>query len=211
MASKLHLWQIDAFAEKPFEGNPAAMVPLERWPDDALLQAIAAENNLAETAYFVEQGPGRYRLRWFTPTVEVPLCGHATLASSWLIFNLLAPSLDRVAFETHSGVLDVVRGEGGTITMSLPADTVHAHPDATALAGMIGRALGTAVPTAVYQGKNVLAVFANPADVRRIGGAGDIARVLDADYGLIVTAPGDEGFDFVSRFSRRITAFRKIR
>src|SRR5262249_8335599 len=107
---KLKLWQIDAFAEKPFEGNPAVVVPLDAWLADARMQAIAAENNVAETAFFVRQGDGRYGLRWFTPTVEVPLCGHATLASSWLIFSELAPDLQSIAFETKSGTLNVKRG-----------------------------------------------------------------------------------------------------
>ena len=86
---RLKLWQVDAFATRPLQGNPAAIVPLESWLDARLMQAIAAENNLAETAFFVKRHPGRYDLRWFTPTSEVELCGHATLASAWVIFNYL--------------------------------------------------------------------------------------------------------------------------
>ena len=86
-AMTLKLWQVDAFASKVLEGNPAAIVPLERWLDDALMQRIAGENNLAETAFFVKTAPGRYDLRWFTPNAEVDLCGHATLASAWVIFD----------------------------------------------------------------------------------------------------------------------------
>jgi len=92
----LKLWQIDAFAAKPFEGNPAAIVPLEAWIDAVLMQKIANENNLAETAFFVRTGAGTYDLRWFTPEGEVDLCGHATLASAWLIFEKLDPSLNSV-------------------------------------------------------------------------------------------------------------------
>src|ERR1700743_1696229 len=99
----LKLWQIDAFAERALEGNPAAIVPLDAWLDDGLMQKIAGENNLAETAFFVRRGAGRYDLRWFTPESEVDLCGHATLASAWLIFSALAPSLDAIDFETRSG------------------------------------------------------------------------------------------------------------
>src|ERR1700742_809219 len=99
----MRLWQIDAFANKPLEGNPAAVVPLDSWLDDKLMLAIANENNLAETAYFVRRAPGRYDLRWFTPESEVDLCGHATLASAWLIFTTLDPELASVDFETRSG------------------------------------------------------------------------------------------------------------
>src|SRR5690348_7330164 len=107
---KLNLWQVDAFGAKPLEGNPAAIVPLERWLDDGLMQRIANENNLAETAFFVRSGPGKYDLRWFTPEGEVELCGHATLASAWLIFDRLDAELKSVAFETKSGTLKVDRG-----------------------------------------------------------------------------------------------------
>src|SRR5215475_13707215 len=99
---KLSLWQIDAFAERPFSGNPAAIVPLAQWLPDATMQAIANENNLAETAFFVEREPGFYDLRWFTPTAEVELCGHATLASAWVLFRELAPGLDTVRSSTRS-------------------------------------------------------------------------------------------------------------
>src|SRR5271163_204591 len=106
----LKLWQIDAFASKPLEGNPAAIVPLEKFLDAALMQKIANENNLAETAYLVKTAPGKYDLRWFTPESEVDLCGHATLASAWLIFEQLDPELKSVSFETRSGTLTVTRG-----------------------------------------------------------------------------------------------------
>ena len=120
----LKLWQIDAFAARPLEGNPAAVVPLERWLDDALMQRIANENNLAETAFFVATGEGRYHLRWFTPESEVELCGHATLASAWLLFDRLAPALKSIAFETRSGTLTVDRGRDGQHIMSLPSDVI---------------------------------------------------------------------------------------
>ena len=99
---KLKLWQIDAFANKPLEGNPAAVVPLEAWIDAGLMQKIATENNLSETAFFVKSGPGRYDLRWFTPAAEVELCGHATLASAWLVFETLDRELNFVSFQTRS-------------------------------------------------------------------------------------------------------------
>jgi PhzF family phenazine biosynthesis protein len=102
-AMKLKIWQVDAFAQKPLEGNPAPLVPLDAFLDTALMQRIANENNVAETAYFVRKSPGKYHLRWFTPSVEVPLCGHATMASAWLILGTLEPDLQQVSFETKSG------------------------------------------------------------------------------------------------------------
>src|SRR5471030_2543140 len=115
---KLKIWQVDAFASKPLEGNPAAIVPLESWLDADLMQAIAAENNVAETAFFVKTGAGAYDLRWFAPSSEVQLCGHATLASAWVIFNKLGDALKEVRFQTRSGELVVTRGDGGNV-MSL--------------------------------------------------------------------------------------------
>ena len=112
-AMKLSLYQVDAFASRVFAGNPAAVVPLERWLPDGVLQAIAAENNLSETAFFVGAG-GEYEIRWMTPTAEVDLCGHATLASAWVVFNLLEPGRRAVAFRSKSGELRVGRdGERG--------------------------------------------------------------------------------------------------
>ena len=119
---KIDLYQVDAFASKPFEGNPAAVCPLEAWLDDTLLQAIAAENNLSETAFFVPTEAG-YHLRWFTPSVEVDLCGHATLAAAWVVFHALGVVAEAVAFETRSGVL-TVRREGDALAMDFPAKTL---------------------------------------------------------------------------------------
>src|SRR4051794_22452377 len=112
---KLGLWQVGAFAAGAVAGNPAAILPLEEWLPVATLQAIANENNLSETAYLVPQGPGRYELRWFTPQAEVALCGHATLATGWVVLNELERGLDVVRFTTQSGELTVERGEGGLL------------------------------------------------------------------------------------------------
>ena len=196
---KLGLWQIDAFAEKPLEGNPAAVVPLDAWLDKDLMQRIANENNLAETAYFVREAPGRYGLRWFTPAVEVPLCGHATLASAWLLFTVLAPELTAIDFETLSGTLHVVRGSDGRHQISLPSDFVKPL-DVAGLAKKIGETLHTKAPSALYIGRNLFAVFDDAKDVRAIPGPGNIQNLLDPALGLIATAPGDEGFDFISRY-----------
>src|SRR5882757_11395029 len=110
---KLKMWQVDAFASKPLEGNPAAIVPLESWLEAKTMQAIAAENNVAETAFFVKTGTGTYDLRWFAPSREVDLCGHATLASAWILFNKTDTGLNQVRFNTRSGELVVTRGKNG--------------------------------------------------------------------------------------------------
>jgi PhzF family phenazine biosynthesis protein len=197
---QLNLWQIDAFAEKPLEGNPAAVVPLDAWLETPVMQAIANENNVAETAFFVAEAPGRYALRWFTPTVEIDLCGHATLASGWLIFSELAPQLQTIAFGTRSGTLTVKRGGDGRHAISLPSDIVKPFEAPAKLAREIGDALHTSVPHTLLKGRNLFAVFDDAKAVRAIPGPGDIQRLLPTDLGLIATAPGDEGFDCISRY-----------
>jgi PhzF family phenazine biosynthesis protein len=116
---RIPLYQIDAFTGRVFAGNPAAVCPLEEWLDAATMQAIAAENNLSETAFFVRGGEG-YGLRWFTPTLEVDLCGHATLASAFVVFEFLDRAAEAVRFETRSGEL-VVRRKEGLLAMDFPA------------------------------------------------------------------------------------------
>src|SRR3569623_2072688 len=147
------LWQIAAFAERPLEGNPAAIVPLEAKPDAGLMQKIANENNLAETAFFVRTGHGKYDLRWFTPESEVDLCGHATLASAWLIFEELDPELTQVCFHTRSGLLIVDRGREGRHTMSLPSDAVAAFDAPAGFAERVGEALGAPPPETLLRGR----------------------------------------------------------
>jgi PhzF family phenazine biosynthesis protein len=195
----LKLWQVDAFAAKVLEGNPAAIVPLDRFPSDELMQKIANENNLAETAFLVKRSPAHYDLRWFTPEAEVDLCGHATLASAWLVFAELEPATNRVDFETRSGTLTVDRGRDGNHVMSMPSDPVVAF-DGPAKA--IGDALGTTPPAQLLKGRYVVAVWDDAASIRGMKGCGNIASVLRplGLWGCIVTAPGDEGYDFVSRF-----------
>lgn len=195
---KLDLFQVDAFAAKPFEGNPAAVVPLESWLSEDEMLAIAAENNLAETAFFVPEGEG-YGLRWFTPTVEVDLCGHATLATAHVILTKLKPDLPDVKFETRSGMLTVSRGEGGRLRMDFPARASKPMAEPRELGAFLG-----ARPRVVLNGTNLIAVYDAAKDV---AGLRPDFRAL-ANYtgprnqGVIATAPGDEGsgFDFVSRF-----------
>jgi PhzF family phenazine biosynthesis protein len=187
---RLTLYQVDAFASRVFAGNPAAVVPLERWLPDATMQAIANENNLSETAFFVPRGDD-FDLRWFTPAVEVDLCGHATLASAWVVFERLQPRRTAVRFHTRSGPLAVERA-GGLLAMDLPAAQVRPlAPDPR-----YGEALGRA-PLELHRGAFPLAVFARESDVRAL--APDFARVAKLDGVLVIaTAPGDE-VDFVSR------------
>src|SRR6201996_4261060 len=150
---KLNIWQVDAFAAKPLEGNPAAIVPLDTFLDTDLMQRIAGENNVAETAYFVRKAPGQYDLRWFTPSVEVPLCGHATMASAWLIFDTLEPELKQVSFSTKSGTLTVDRGADGKHVMSLPSDTLKPYAPSPDFAQRIGDALGVPPSVETFIGK----------------------------------------------------------
>lgn len=189
----IRLFQIDAFAEKAFTGNPAAVCPLEAWPDDALMLAIAGENNLSETAFMVG-GDGQYHLRWFTPACEVNLCGHATLAAAFVVFTRLEPGGERVRFETRSGPL-AVRREGERLVMDFPALSFRPRvvPDG------LERALG-ARPMEVYESReDWMAVLADADAVRAL--APDPARLSAFPFrGLIVTAKGGGDVDFVSRF-----------
>ncbi len=200
---KLKLWQVDAFATRVFAGNPAAVVPLDAWLPDATMQALALENNLSETAFFVPRGEGRYDLRWFTPLAEVPLCGHATLATAWVVLNELAPFLPSVSFQTKSGELSVARGEGGLLRMALPADTNAPFPAPPGFADQMGRALGIIAPDEIHMGRYLFGVWKDASVIRRIQ-LGDIAPVVNptGKWGLIATAGGASAapYDFISRF-----------
>lgn len=199
----LKQWVIDAFADAPFEGNPAAVVPLRAWLDEALMQKIAAENNLSETAFFVETAPGRYGLRWFTPAMEVDLCGHATLASAHVLFNHVAPSLESVTFDTRSGPLTVTRGADDLMTMDFPAIAAAVPADAAAIGAKAAAILKSPVPSEVFTAPDLMLVFQDAAAVRALtpqGGLGALLTELGM-RGMIATAPSDDDrYDFVSRF-----------
>jgi len=187
------IFQVDAFTSRRFAGNPAAVMPMERFLDDAVLQAIAAENNLAETAFLVRDD-GDYRLRWFTPTTEVPLCGHATLASAAVVMERLEPGRRRVVFHSASGPLTVNRTDSGYI-MDFP--TRPSEPTATPPG--LSDALGVVPIEVVADAFNYLALLEDAQVVREL--APDIAAIARIDRdGVIVTAPGDNGYDFVSRY-----------
>lgn len=188
---RIPLYQVDAFADRVFAGNPAAVCPLERWPDDGVLQAIAAENNLAETAFFhpAEESP---LLRWFTPLTEVDLCGHATLAAGYVLFQHLQPGREAVTFQSRSGPLTVTRS-GELLTLDFPALTLSDPLPVEAVAAALQSS-----PLEVRRGMDLLAVFASEAEVRALQPDMERVRALDC-RGVIATAPGDEA-DFVSRF-----------
>ena len=186
----LPLYQVDAFTSKVFGGNPAAVVPLSSWPDDALLQAIAMENNLSETAYFVRQG-NDYALRWFTPAVEVDLCGHATMATAYVIFHHIEPARHEVAFHTRSGELLVTR-IGDRLLMDFPSQP----PQPCACPADLQRGLGKQ-PAETYRAGGYLAVFDSENEIRALQPDSEYLKRLDMPY-VIVTARGDS-VDFVSR------------
>lgn len=187
------LFQIDAFTTRRFSGNPAAVMPMDSFPADATLQALAAENNLAETAFLVRDGSD-YRLRWFTPTTEVPLCGHATLASAAVVMERLEPERNTVVFHSASGRLTVKRA-GAAYLMDFPirpSEPVSTPPG-------LAEALGV-VPIEVFTNAfNHMALLASADTLRKL--TPDMAALTRLDRpGVIVTAQGDGIYDFVSRY-----------
>jgi predicted PhzF superfamily epimerase YddE/YHI9 len=190
---RLPIYQVDAFTDRLFGGNPAAVCPLEAWLPDATMQAIAAENNLAETAFFVREGRD-YALRWFTPTVEVDLCGHATLASGHIVFSFLEPERESVSFRTlKAGTLAVSR-RADMLVMDFPArPAIPAEAPPGLLAALGGK------PHEVLRARDHLIVYGNAAEVAAL--APDFAALAKVEcWAAIATASGDGGIDFVSRF-----------
>lgn len=188
---ELNLFQVDAFADDVFEGNPAAVCPLDEWLEDDQMQKIAMENNLSETAFFTEQEDG-FHLRWFTPTTEVDLCGHATLASSHVIFEHLGFDGGTIRFETRSGELKVSRN-GDRLLMNFPV----AELNEAAVPDFLSDASGEPAQD-LYRDTDYLYVVESEEQVRNLDP--DIPALLEADVrGVIVTAPSNE-YDFVSRF-----------
>ena len=190
---RVPIFQVDAFAARRFAGNPAAVMPFDRFPPDAVMQELAAENNLAETAFLVRDGDG-YRIRWFTPVTEVPLCGHATLASAAVVMERLEPDRRRVVFGSASGPLMVERAGVGYV-MDFPARPSRPVPAPAGLA----EALGVAPVEVVADAGNYSGLLEDAETVRKL--APDFARIARLDRGgVIVTAPGDGPYDFVSRY-----------
>jgi len=190
---KIPFYQIDAFTSKLFRGNPAAICLLEAWLDDNQLQSIAAENNLSETAFLVLKSKGRYDLRWFTPTMEVDLCGHATLASAFVIFSFIDRTLTSADFETASGLLSVTKSDQ-LLSMDFPAR----KPEPAETSPILSQALGTE-PLEVLKARDLLAVFKDESVIRDMNPDFDKLKQIRDSFAIIVTAHG-EASDFVSRF-----------
>lgn len=190
-AVKIKQFQVDAFASKVFEGNPAAVCPLDDWLDDGLLQAIAEENNLSETAFFVPTDRG-FHLRWFTPVAEVDLCGHATLAAAHVLFGALAYPERAIRFETRSGDLTVQK-RGDFLEMDFPSRLPNPCTTPDGLLEGLGRR-----PLEVLAADDYVAVYETEADILAI--APDLEKLKRLDLrGVAITAPGRD-VDFVSRF-----------
>ncbi len=195
MTEAIPLYQVDAFTKVPFAGNPAAVCLYESWLPDALMQSIAGENNLSETAFLVPQGED-WGLRWFTPTVEVDLCGHATLAAACVLFTDVDPEAEGLIFHTASGPLGVGRAEGGGFVLDFPA--IPPLPIEGPVPPALADALGAAPLELHDAGHSVLAVFGAEAEVANL--APDMRKLLAlGGTSVIATAPG-ESVDFVSRF-----------
>lgn len=193
---ELPIYQIDAFTDQRFKGNPAAVIPLDKWLPDATLQAIANENNLSETAFFVPKDTG-FHLRWFTPAAEVKLCGHATLATAEVIFTLLQHHQNTVYFHTHSGLLTVNKLDSGMLELDFPAQPVTPVLLSGVEQALLNAGLGITYG-ATFANEDLIVTCANQAAVAKIDP--DFNALKQLPYrGIIVTARGDK-CDFVSRF-----------
>lgn len=188
----IKMYVVNAFTEKTFQGNPAAVCLLDLWPDDWLLQKIAMQNNLSETAFMVGKGD-YYELRWFTPKVEIDLCGHATLASAFVLFSFVEKAVSSIKFKTLSGILEV-RKESDVYWMDFPSR----KPIRQDKENYIKDAFGIE-PVEVYKSRDLLVVFKSEHEIRSI--KPDFSKLMQAEdcFGFIISAPGEQA-DFVSRF-----------
>lgn len=189
---KIPIYQVDAFTDQIFGGNPAAVCPLKEWIKPEIMQSIAMENNLSETAFFVKEGDV-YALRWFTPKAEVDLCGHATLASAHILFEELGYQKEEIRFETKSGQL-MVKREGDRLSMDFPSDKmeqIQAPP-------ILFQALGIKPSILTFKSDDYMVVLDSEKEVAQLDPDFKMLKEVNA-RGIIVTAPGDE-VDFVSRF-----------
>jgi PhzF family phenazine biosynthesis protein len=194
----IKIYQVDAFTDRLFGGNPASVCPLDKWLSDSLMQKIAAENNLSETAFFVPNSSNDgYELRWFTPEVEIDLCGHATLATAHIIFTEIFPTKEIINFQTKkAGELTVTyQKENALYTLNFPARPAHKAnlPDA-----MLSALRSEIVPIGVYKARDYLLIYENEADIKQLSPDFMALSKIDAVFAVIVTAPGNE-VDFVSR------------
>ena len=189
---KLDIYQVDAFASEVFKGNPAAVCPLDEWIDESLMQKIALENNLSETAFFVKKD-GVYEIRWFTPTFEIDLCGHATLASAFVIFEVFQSENEIIKFHSHKSGELIVEKNGDILTLDFPSRPVKQCEIPDGLIEAVGKQ-----PKEVFKARDYFLVYENEREILDI--EPDFSKLLDIDaHGFIVTAKGDSA-DFVSRF-----------
>jgi PhzF family phenazine biosynthesis protein len=189
---KLTLYQVDAFTDTLFKGNPAAVIPLEQWIDESLMQDLAQENNLAETVFFVPRG-NEYEIRWFTPAAEINLCGHATLASAYVLYNILGHTAANITFHSKSGPLLISRNDE-VISMDFPSwkpEKFDEYPD------YLEQALGVKEIVGVYKHRDLLVELNKEEDVQLA--QPDFSLIKKSGYKIIITAPGKDT-DFVSRF-----------
>lgn len=193
MPTRLRLYQVDAFTSQVFGGNPAAVCPLDAWLPDDVLQAIALENNLSETAFILRDELRGWQIRWFTPMQEVDLCGHATLAAAYILFTRLAPGLERAQFHSRSGPLVVTEREGDWMEMDFPSRPPEPCPIPEGLAEALG-----AEPRETLLSRDLVAVFDSEEQVRALNPDMTKLGALDL-FSVVPTAPGTEA-DFVSRF-----------
>lgn len=190
-------FQVDAFTAEPFRGNPAAVCSLDSWLSDDAMQSIAAENNLSETAFFVARDDGDFDLRWFTPTVEVDLCGHATLASAFVVMNRLNTDLQHVVFHTRSGRLSVDR-DSDLYTLDLPRldiGTPASADDMDHVAAAIGRR-----PVEMYSGSSWLAVMDSDEEIATLRPDFGAIAMLPCPYVIVTALSSERGVDFASRY-----------
>lgn len=190
---RLTIYQVDAFTNKPFGGNPAAVIPLDNWIDDNLMQQIAMENNLAETVFFVPEKNG-FHIRWFTPELEIDLCGHATLASAYVLYNFLGYDKSTIRFTSKSGELLVMQ-KGNKLQLNFPSrmpELITAYPDE------LLKGLGITNPVAVYKSRDYVVELENQKQLLQVKPDFGFLNKIDV-IGIIITAPGID-CDFVSRF-----------
>lgn len=188
---KLKVYQVDAFARQTFDGNPAAVCHLGAWLPDSVMQSVAAENNLSETAFFVPQGD-HFAIRWFTPATEVDLCGHATLASAFVLFECEGYQGDTVRFDSRSGELSVSRN-GDLLVLDFPAQPPQACDAPAAITSALG-----AEPAECLQAADLIAVYEDEQFVRTA--SPDIEKLRNVDSrGIVITAASSD-YDFVARF-----------
>lgn len=189
---KIPIYQVDAFADRPFTGNPAAVCPLETWLPAEVMQSIAMENNLSETAFFVANG-NDFDIRWFTPRMEIDLAGHPTLATAYTIFTELEPNRKTIRFNSKRGDILTVVNDGGILTMDFPSRPPSPAGGIDAIADALG-----ARPKLFLAGRDAFAVFEHESEIRALNP--DMTKLMAFEYlGIIATAPGEE-VDFVSRF-----------